>query len=145
MSVQQTNDKSKSDQQKPQFRILLIEDNENVAQMMLSVFGWMGQISDHAVDIETAHNSLQHQRYDLVFVDVQLGHDDGLDFIESFKHQQPDIDFISMTGDNTKIVETRVRELRVLYHLVKPFDISELTTVLRHTINRSSHKSVLFT
>lgn len=126
------------------YRILLVEDDHYVAQLMISIFDYMDLFVDHATSTEKALSYFETHNYNLAIFDIHLGTDNGLDLAEKMKMERPDLEIITMTGDNPKSVEKRVRELRVLYHFVKPFEFKELTTVIRHTLNKNSKKSVLF-
>ncbi len=99
----------------------------------MSALCWTVAISGHP-----------YMEYPVVIVDVDLETENGLGLIEMLRQSQPDIDCLSITENNTKAVETRARELRVLYHLVKPFNMNELISVLKHTVNRDGIKSPLF-
>ena len=123
--------------EKPVFKILLIEDDSQFALMMLSIISSMHLSADHAVDTIAAITFAGKQNYDLAMLDIQIGDENGLDLIKTLRKHQPDLDIITMTGDNRKTVESTVRELGVLYHLIKPFSINELTALLRHSVDRS--------
>ncbi len=142
MLLERTNTASRKNTEKDPFRILLVEDDLKVARMMLSIMEHFNVHADHVSNNKKATHLASQQEYDLAIVDIHLGRDSGLELIDNLKKGHPNFEFITMTGDNPKSVETRVREFGVLYHLVKPFSINELTSVLRHTINRSSNKSV---
>ncbi len=119
------------------FKILLIEQENNLLQKMTPLLNTMKVRVDHATNRPKAIMLVSQSSYDLVVLDINQHTDINLDLIEILKQDQPNLNFITITGDNHRAVETKVRELRVLYHLVKPFSIKELSSVLRHISNRS--------
>ncbi len=119
------------------FKILLIEQDHNLLQKMMPLFNTMKVRVDHATNRPKAILLTNKNSYDLVLLDVNQHSDNNLDLIEILRGHQPNLDFITITADNPRSMETRVRELRVLYHLVKPFSIQELASVLKHINNRS--------
>lgn len=119
------------------YRILLVEENPYVVQMMLRVLEHMQLPVDHAPTKSSAIRFAGEQEYQLAILDIFLKDDNGFELVKLLRQQQPEMQFITMTTNNPKSVESKVRELRVVYHLVKPFSIAELRTVLKHTINRS--------
>ena len=114
------------------FRVLVIDDDKYIAKMIRLVLDELGIESDHVSDSNTAIRLAKQQNYTLTILDVHLGTEDGFELIHILKEFQPQLNFITMTGDNPRSVELRVRELKVLYHLVKPFAINELTSILEH-------------
>ncbi len=127
------------------FRVLLIEDERQSARMMMSVFGFMNLQSDHAVAYESAVDLAGKNFYDLAIVNINFEVNRGLPVIDILRQHQFNIEIITMTGHNPKALESRVRELGVLYHLVKPFSINELTSVLSHTVDRFSNNAMITT
>ncbi|WP_163340263.1 response regulator [Desulfopila sp. IMCC35008] len=118
------------------FRILVIEDDEQIAQLIILALKQIQLSADHAANREEALALVQQNNYQLALLDIHLGNDNGLDLLEIIRLHLPSIEFITMTGDNPRTVETKVRELKVLYHLVKPFSIRELNQLLEHIVHR---------
>ncbi|MGL1931549.1 MAG: response regulator [Desulfotalea sp.] len=119
------------------FNILLIEEDDDIAQEMMLLFDNTNNISASHVTNSQNAISLTHQNsYDLVVLDINEGNDNNLDLISILRQHHPSLDFVTITSDNPKSIETKVRELRVLYHLVKPFSINEFSSVIRHISNR---------
>lgn len=119
------------------FKILVIEEGNSIVQKMEPLFSSIKIRADHATNRLQAVHLAQQNNYDLAVLDIDLHTGNNLDLIEILKQHQPNLNFITITGDNPKSTETKVRELRVLYHLVKPFSTKELSTVLRHISNQS--------
>lgn len=124
-----------------EYRILLAEDNQQVSQMMLAVFSYLEVTAEHATSLKGAMSLATQNTFNLAIIDIHLGDDNGLHLTRDLQQIQNDLEIITMTGDNPKSVEMEVRKLGVLYHLVKPFSIDELTTVLRHSIKRTKRNS----
>lgn len=112
-------------------KILLVEDDQLVANMILHVFESMDLFSDHASDIWHALELVSAQSYDLIIMDIHLGQDDGLTLAEQIKDLDPRAVFITMSGIDPQSVESRISALPTFYHFVKPFGIEEFTTVVR--------------
>jgi DNA-binding response OmpR family regulator len=119
------------------FKVLLIEQENNLLQKMTPLLNTMKVRVDHATNRPKAIMLVSQISYDIVVLDINQHTDVNLDLIEILKQDQANLDFITIIGDNHRKVETKVRELRVLYHLVKPFSTTELSSVLRHISNRS--------
>jgi len=123
------------------FKILLIDEDDNLLQKMMPLFNTMEVRVDHATNRPKAIILAKITSYDLVVLDINQHTDNNLDLIKILREHQPNLDFITITGDNPRSMETNVRELRVLYHLVKPFSTKELSSVIKHICNRSKNNS----
>jgi DNA-binding response OmpR family regulator len=123
------------------FKILLIDEDDNLLRKMMPLFNTMDVRVDHATNPAKAIILANRISYDLVVLDINQHTDNNLDLIKILREHQPNLDFITITGDNPRSMETSVRELRVLYHLVKPFSTKELSSVIRHISKRSINNS----
>ncbi len=114
-------------------RILLVDDNEvnrKVAARMLAGFGYR---SDSAADGWEAVQAVERQRYDLVFMDVQMGVMDGLEATRHIvqnvpEHKRPRI--VGMTAN--ALVEDREIALAagMQGYVTKPISVAALREAL---------------
>lgn len=118
-------------------KILLIEEDNTISQKMTPLTNTMKFSIDHATNHLKAMQLADQTSYDLVILDITQQTDENLDLISVLKQHHPSLDFVTITGENSKLIETKVRELRVLYHLVKPFSTNEFSSVLSHICKRS--------
>jgi DNA-binding NtrC family response regulator len=125
------------------FKVLVIEEGNSIIQKMKPLFSSMKIRADHATNRHKAVTLAQQMSFDLVVLDIDQHTGNNLDLIEILKQHQTNLDFITITGDNLKSTETKVRELRVLYHLVKPFPTKELSAVLKHISNRLTENNFI--
>ncbi len=83
--------------------LLIVDDDAVVRQQLIEFFRLSGFACLGAEDAEEANALLSSQSVDILIVNLQMEHMDGLDFIESVKKQW-DVDVIAMTlypGDYT--------------------------------------------
>lgn len=120
------------------FKILLIEEDNNIAQKLMPMIKTLKFSVDQATNRLEATQLVQQTSYNLVIYDITHHADENLDLIQILKQYHPSLEFVTITGDNSKSIETKVRELRVLYHLVKPFSTSEFSSVLKHISKRKT-------
>lgn len=118
------------------YKILLIEDDQHVAQLLMSVIEFVGLSSDHAHCSRTAFHYLGNSEYNLAIIDINLGFENGLDIACEIRKRRPDIDLITMTGGSLESIESQVQKLDVLFHLNKPISIRELKNTLNKVVKR---------
>jgi DNA-binding NtrC family response regulator len=108
-------------------RILLVEDDEQVRQLVDEVLRDAGYAVDTASDVATAEALLASERFDLVLTDGRLP--DGTGFSIAAKAVEKDIKILVCTGYGSEFSA----EERSLYPiLAKPVRPSELLLIIRH-------------
>lgn len=100
---------SKKQQTRSQ-RILLVDDDQHLLQ---SLAGWLqdqGFDTGMAHDRTSAEKALVNKEYDLAFVDLRLGSEDGMDVLAHCRKHHPNVVVILMTGYAT--VDTGIEAIR---------------------------------
>lgn len=105
--------------------ILVVDDEPGIALLCKRILSRVGYDVNALTDPREAIEHLQHQRIDLLLVDIRMPDIDGFDVISRAQRAQPDAAVLVMTGFGT--VETAIRALRqgVDGLILKPFDKSE--------------------
>ena len=96
-------------QQSRSHRILLIDDDQHLLQ---SLAGWLqdqGFDAGMANDTASAKRELANKEYDLAFVDLRLGSEDGMQVLAHCRKHHPNVVVIMMTGYAT--VETGIEAI----------------------------------
>lgn len=114
-------------------QILIIEDEQSIADMVKMCLTKNGYICEIANDGMIATEKIDEKRYDLILLDIMLPDIDGYDLIDYIK--QFEIPVIFVTAKTS--VPDRVKGLKLGAedYVTKPFDLEELLarveTVLR--------------
>lgn len=111
----------------------LIVDDEVKARNVLHhyITSFIPEITElrQAASADEAHSVLEHFKPDIVFLDVEMPHKNGFDFLQELK--QPAFDIIFATAFNHYAIQA-IR-FSALDYLLKPVDPDELrAAVLRH-------------
>ncbi|APA90072.1 response regulator (plasmid) [Paraburkholderia sprentiae WSM5005] len=117
----------------PGITVLLVEDNQSVADGIAAVLDVFGCNVRHELTADSAIALLEsNYRFDLVLSDVQMpGKLDGLDLAELVRDRWPGQTFALMTGYAQEL--TRASEAGVVI-LAKPFDINELRSLVKNCV-----------
>lgn len=117
-------------------RILVVEDEERIADFVCRGLGSAGYSVDHSPDGRGALERLHEIDYDLVILDLMLPDMDGLQVLEKVRNRKvsPAVLILSARGG----VDDRVKglELGADDYLVKPFAFVELLARVRALIRR---------
>ena len=107
-------------------RLLLVEDDEMIAETVLAALRRAGYTVDWAQDGRAAELSLGNGVYDLVLLDLNLPKRDGLDVLATYRKNGGDAPVMILTARDA--VDDRIRGLDAGAddYLMKPFDLDEL-------------------
>ncbi|QGM44778.1 response regulator transcription factor [Methylocystis heyeri] len=117
-------------------RVLLVEDEPEMARALGARLGRSGFIADCVGALEEARAALQCHRYGLALVDRRLPDGDGLALLPELKRLQPGIRILVLTACET--VSDRICGLDAGAddYLPKPFDPDELMARIRACLRR---------
>lgn len=120
--------------------ILLIDDDVNLRRSLRLALGTMNHQVTEARDSTQALDLLAHGLFEVAFLDLRLGREDGLTLLPELLRLAPGLDVIVMTAYAT--METAIEALRrgAFDYLPKPFTPDHLRLVL----NRIAQKRKLF-
>lgn len=130
-----------------EYRVLLVEDNQvnqMVASKMLSKFGAIVEVAGNG---EEAISKYEANRYDIIFMDVQMPIMDGLTATRKIREIESEIGFripiIAMTanaldGDREMCVDAGMDD-----YICKPINIDDISRVLEQYVNCSDEDDII--
>ncbi|CAB3651339.1 Transcriptional regulatory protein QseB [Paraburkholderia phenoliruptrix] len=127
-------------------RLLLVEDDEMIAEPVLDSMRREGYAIDWAQDGRAAELSLGNGVYDLVLLDLGLPRKDGIEVLNAYRSQGGEAPVIILTARDA--VDDRIRGLDAGAddYLVKPFDLNELAARVRAlSRRRTGQKQPVYT
>lgn len=118
-------------------RILLVEDDQVLADGLQRSLRGAGYAVDHVAHGDGADTALTANEYDLVILDLGLPGLSGLDVLRRLRARQSTVPVLILTAADS--VEQRVRglDLGADDFMAKPFDLSELEARVRALVRRA--------
>lgn len=120
------------------FRILLVEDDPDFAEVLQEALSDLGYLLCHASDGEAALGQLVNFPADLILSDVQMPRLDGYGLLAALRERRQAPPVLMMTAWGT--IEEAVRALQggAVDYLVKPFEMESLQAKLeKHLLPRA--------
>ncbi len=115
-------------------RILIVEDDESIAQMTRLCLVKNGYSCEIAYSGDEGAKLLENNRYDLVLLDIMLPNISGTELIEYIKQFDTPVIFVTAMAT----VNDRIKGLRLGAddYIVKPFDLQELLARIEAVLRR---------
>ena len=119
-------------------RILLVEDDEMIAQGLQTGLRQAGFAADWMRDGKSAGTALQTSSFDLVLLDLGLPLRDGIDVLRELRKRGDATPVIILTARDD--IRHRIAGLDAGAddYIVKPFDLDEVTARIRSVLRRAA-------
>jgi len=121
----------------PDKKIILIEDNKDISQLVKLHLNDIGLSVDVFMDGTEGWNSLQNKQYDLVILDIMLPGMDGLEILKNIRFKAKTYTPILMlTSRSSEMDRVLGLELGADDYLTKPFSLMELVARVKALLRR---------
>jgi two-component system response regulator TctD len=122
-------------------RVLLVEDEAEMAAWLVRAFKQSGFVPDHAPDAGTAESLLAGNDYDAIVLDLRLPDKHGLNLLADIRKAGNRTPVLVLTAQGS--LQDRVKGLNVGADdfLTKPFAIEELEARIAALVRRSRGRS----
>lgn len=124
--------------------ILVVDDNEDMAEVISEVLREEGYMVHVSYDGLSAIDAINNQRYDLMILDYKLSDMSGLDVLEAAGRLTPAPATVMISAYGNEEIKLRAREMGALDFFDKPFDVNVLVKSVKKTLNRRSQMTETF-
>jgi DNA-binding response OmpR family regulator len=119
-------------------RILLVEDDELLAEALAEALNDQRYVVDVAHDGEAGWDQSQILEYDLILLDVMLPKLDGFSLCRRLRSRQCNIPILMLTARETSTDKVTGLDAGADDYLVKPVDLPELLARIRAILRRGT-------
>jgi len=137
---------AKEPEQKTRIRILVIDDEPAICELMETVLSGAGMTVQSLTDSQQAIERLHKEKFDAVFLDVWMPTHDGFEVAQSMRDAgyNQKTPLVMITGDADPSVLKRGFEAGANYFLFKPVDRRGLLRLVRATQGAVQHEKRRF-
>lgn len=119
-------------------RILLIEDDVNFSRMFQKFLERHGYTVDGCSSAEGAYKYLKVEKYDLVFTDLRLPDEDGIQILSRIKDLDEQLPVILMTGYAQVATAVEAMKKGAFDYISKPFNQDEVLAVMGNALKKQA-------
>jgi two-component system cell cycle response regulator len=124
-------------------RILVVDDDEHIREILHEIVTQLGHRSITAVDGSDALEKLTEHHFDIVITDLRMPHIDGIELINRMKADYEDVDVIAITVYEAEYSYTDVIGAGASDFIAKPFKDNELQAKINRIIRERSLRAEL--
>jgi two-component system response regulator TctD len=122
-------------------RILLVEDNEELAELIAARFNREGNALDWEPDGREALELLRHKEFDLLILDINLPGMSGIEILNRLRDQNNALPVIVLTARSQVSDRISLLDIGADDYLTKPFEMGELAARCRAIMRRKAGQS----
>jgi CheY-like chemotaxis protein len=122
----------------PPKRILVVEDEISIRQLITNLLTRAGFRVDAAEDGALAWEALQVRRYDLVITDNNMPKITGIELVRKLRKEYPALPVVMATGTFPKVELERHPSLGISDILLKPFANEELLRTVKKVLGEAA-------
>lgn len=119
-------------------RILLVEDNQVLADGLVALLRGSGYAVDWVSDGTSALAATATESFDLVILDLNLPEMDGISVLRSMRARQERAAVLILTARGSPEERVKGLDLGADDYMIKPFDVSELEARVRVLLRRQA-------
>lgn len=121
-------------------RILLVEDDPSISEMVHSFLTLEGFQISHAADGEEAFRLFQREAFDLVLLDIMLPKLNGIELLKRIR-QQSHIPIVILSAKDADVDKALGLGFGADDYLAKPFSMIELVARVKASLRRATQYS----
>jgi DNA-binding response OmpR family regulator len=113
--------------------ILYVEDNPNDAQLLQRYLNTTRHRLTLCHDLQSAATEIAEQQFDLILLDIMFGAERaGIELVRVLREQHYQQPIVALTALATNDDLSLLEEIGMSAVLVKPYQMQELATLIRH-------------
>lgn len=120
-------------------RVLLVEDEPELASMLRTTLEKHGYVVDHAATVAVAEEAIELIEHDVALLDRQLTDGDGITLLKLIRRRRPNLPVIVISALGKPADRVEGLDLGADDYLAKPFLIEELIARMRAVLRRPAN------
>ncbi len=120
-------------------RLLIVDDDKQIRELLAFDIAQSGYIVDTALDGQEGLKKALENNYDLILLDVMMPKMNGYDVCKNIRIAKPDVPVLLLTAKGTIEDKTQGFDCGADDYLIKPFEIQEVLLRIRALLRRGEN------
>lgn len=120
------------------FKILVVEDDEDLNRTMCSFLRQNGYDAQGCLLANDAYNAMYNNLFDLIVSDIMMSGIDGFEFAKTVRKVNPSIPIIFVTARDDFSAKQKGFEAGIDDYMIKPIDLQELLLRISALLRRAN-------
>ena len=121
--------------------ILVVDDNQGICRLLYEFLSQEGFCVKEASDGIMALQLVMEEKPKLVLLDMRMPGISGMETLAKLRDLAPETIVVAMSAYiDTKDVTDAIQERRIKHHITKPFDLAEISVLLKSLLGIPTHK-----
>ncbi len=121
-------------------RVLIVDDEQQLVEAFRKKLSREGLSVTVAFTAREAMSVMKKQTFDVCVLDIRLPDMDGVELLEALKRNEPNLEFVMLTGHASIDTAIQSMKLGAYDYLSKPCKLSELSTVIQKAYEKKALK-----
>ena len=122
--------------QKNNKRLLIVDDDKQIRELLSFDISQSGYIVDTAIDGQEGLKKALENNFDLILLDVMMPKMNGYEVCKNIRIAKPDIPILMLTAKGTIEDKTQGFDCGADDYLIKPFEVQEVLLRIRALLRR---------
>ena len=115
-------------------KILVIDDDKLIRWSLTEIFSQEGYTVDAFGTVNEILKQVANTRYNLIFADLEINEETGIDIIKKIKESQPAAKIIILSALFRNQIETLLGKLAVYSIIEKPFKSEQIKSIAKDAL-----------
>ena len=119
-------------------KILIVDDEEAIRSLLRRILENNGYYCTTAPDAKEARTCMKEKNFDLIFSDINMPGESGLDLIRDIKDKYPDVAVVVGSVIEDQNTAKVALEMGIYGYIIKPFDENQILISVANALRRQA-------
>jgi DNA-binding NtrC family response regulator len=122
-------------------KILVVDDDKLIRWSLKEIFTQEGYVVDAVATAKDALKQTKNITYELIFADLEINDESGIEMLKNAKVFQPDARIIILSALTKQQIEPKLGNLSIFSIIEKPFRSEQIKTIVKEALGLTNHEN----
>ena len=122
-------------------KILIVDDDKLIRWSLKEIFSQEGYVVDAVATAKDALKQVKNITYELIFSDLEINDENGVEMIKTARAYQPEAKFIIISAPTKQQIEPKLGSLSIFSIIEKPFKSEQIRTIVKEALGSTNHQN----